>query len=202
MPSPHRLAPPWDGLGGLEPPTSASRTRRADQAALQPVAGFPPSAFRASSPPRTRILRSSRVRVRRLSPGRGRKPKSGWPDSNRRPPVPQTGALPSCATSRSARPRRESNPDLRFRRPASCPLDHVGVVSPGGFEPPSSSLSGKRSDLLSYDDLAEGEGLEPPDDARLCLSRTVPWTSRPPFRGASYGIRTRGLLLDGQALWT
>jgi hypothetical protein len=25
---------------------------------------------------------------------------SGWPDSNRRPPHPQRGALPGCATSR------------------------------------------------------------------------------------------------------
>jgi heavy metal translocating P-type ATPase len=27
---------------------------------------------------------------------------SGWPDSNRRPPAPKAGALPSCATSRTA----------------------------------------------------------------------------------------------------
>jgi hypothetical protein len=33
-------------------------------------------------------------------------------------------------------PRRESNPDLRFRRPAPCPLGHVGVVSLDGIEPP------------------------------------------------------------------
>src|SRR5690242_1091503 len=27
---------------------------------------------------------------------------SGWPDSNRRPPDPQSGALPGCATSRTS----------------------------------------------------------------------------------------------------
>ncbi len=37
---------------------------------------------------------------------------SGWPDSNRRPPAPKAGALPSCATAREAtlwQPRASSD---------------------------------------------------------------------------------------------
>ena len=32
--------------------------------------------------------------------------RSGWSDSNRRPPAPKAGALPSCATARRAQSRR------------------------------------------------------------------------------------------------
>jgi hypothetical protein len=58
----------------------------------------------------------------------------------------------SNPSARTAYPHRELNPDLRLRRPAPCPLDHVGVVSSGGVEPPTFALSGRRSDRLSYDE--------------------------------------------------
>src|SRR6185369_15545433 len=47
--------------------------------------------------------RQQRPRPGDLRPGRGLPERawSGWADLNRRPPAPQAGALPGCATSRS-----------------------------------------------------------------------------------------------------
>lgn len=70
-------------------------------------------------------------------------------------------------------------------------------MSPGGIEPPASDLSGRRSDLLSYDDIpgipppdAEAGGFEPPSVARSALagrrhkpdSATLPGCCAPPTR--------------------
>ena len=61
-------------------------------------------------------------------------------DSNPRRPAPEAGALSAelralvllnveqTGRETSRCPRRESNPRLRFRRAASCPLDHEGML--------------------------------------------------------------------------
>ena len=82
------------GLAGFEPAASASRTQRADQAALQPDDDAPAS----SGPPFTRSPAHCAQPPGRSSPeprpGRGKTHhRSGQPDSNRRPPRPQRGAL-------------------------------------------------------------------------------------------------------------
>ena len=50
---------------------------------------------------------------------------------------------------------------LRFRRPVPHPFGHVDVAPPTGFEPASSSLTGWRSDRLSYGSVVRALGLEP-----------------------------------------
>src|SRR5262245_14972645 len=59
---------------------------------------------------------------------------SGWPDSNRRPPRPERGALTKLRYSPLLYPHEESNLNLRLRRSASCPLDHMGVAERARFE--------------------------------------------------------------------
>ena len=50
---------------------------------------------------------------------------------------------------------------FRFRRPVPHPFGHVDVAPPTGFEPASSSLTGWRSDRLSYGSVVRALGLEP-----------------------------------------
>lgn len=64
-------------------------------------------------------------------------PKSGWPDSNRRPLRPERSALPNCATTR------------RCKVPSS------------GVEPLTSALSERRPYHAGHDGLAERPGFEP-----------------------------------------
>ena len=55
---------------------------------------------------------------------------------------------------------------LLVRSQALHPLSYRGMVSPGGLEPPTSSLSERCSNQLSYSDMAEGPGFEPGDPQR------------------------------------
>ena len=50
---------------------------------------------------------------------------------------------------------------LRIRSPAPCPLGHVDVAPPTGFEPASSSVTGWRSNRSSYSSVVRALGLEP-----------------------------------------
>ncbi len=82
-------------------------------------------------------------------------------------------------------PGEDRTPDPRIRNPVLCPLSYKGVcrvsppawpasrVSSGGLEPPASELSAPRSDLLSYDDVAESEGFEPPARVAPCCGLAV-----------------------------
>ena len=88
----------------------------------------------------------------------------GWLDSNQRMAIPKTAALPLGYTPIYAAFRwwREKDLNLRRRQPAdlqSAPFDHSGIppdmiitilVGLGGLEPPTSRLSGVRSNQLSY----------------------------------------------------
>jgi hypothetical protein len=131
---------------------------------------------------------SPRPGVQDQLPTTGRHPPlSGWPDSNRRPPRPERGALtclrynPLVGTAgleptASGPPDQRANQlrhvpmrtpgadrtrDLLVRSQALYPLSYGGMVSPEGLEPSTSALSGPRSDQMSYDDMAERPGFEP-----------------------------------------
>ena len=82
---------------------------------------------------------------------------SDWrrPGSNRQPPACKAGALPV-----ELRPRQLPVGSRRGRRGRFCPVNRgsggsgrpgSASMGPGGFEPPTSSLSGTRSNQLSYD---------------------------------------------------
>jgi hypothetical protein len=86
---------------------------------------------------------------------------------------------------------RTSGP--RIRRPVLSPLSYEGVVSPGGFEPPTSALSGRRSDLLSYGDMRGAPGYRTPPTL-LARQRCAP----APTPGRSCG-RT-WVVLDRRAI--
>jgi len=73
-------------------------------------------------------------RVIGFSPPRGGRTKSGRPDSNRGPPAPKAGALPSCATPRLLR-RTE---DIRTRREWVAARRQVAVEEEQG--PPGRGL--------------------------------------------------------------
>src|SRR6266516_5225590 len=109
---------------------------------------------------------------RRLAP-----PWSGWPDSNRRPPRPERGALTKLrynplvgttglepATSRppAARatnlrrvpmrtPETSRTSDLLVRSQALYPLSYRGMVPPRGVEPRTSALSERRPYRAGHD---------------------------------------------------
>lgn len=100
------------------------------------IAGFEPT---TSAPPVQRSTKLSHIPIQAYAP----------PTSN--PYV-----------VRAECPRQESNLRItRFRRPQLYPLSYGGKVSSGRFELPTSELSARRSNLLSYDDLAEKAGVEP-----------------------------------------
>ena len=114
-----------------------------------------PSIVRRRAESNRQGLRSSRFERGAVTTSAGSSRWSGWPDSNRRPPRPERGALTklrynpvgmagvelaasepparraTAAPHPGTHPREESNLDPRFRRPVSCPLDHVGM-SPVG----------------------------------------------------------------------
>jgi hypothetical protein len=108
-----------------------------------PIAGARPLGQEAS---RARLGVSARLRRGfRLRPGCG-----GWWsrwDSNPRPPGCKPGALP-------AELRPLFNAEVGKRNSERSAFDMVG---PGGFEPPTSPLSGARSSQLSYEPLFNAE---------------------------------------------
>jgi hypothetical protein len=79
------------------------------QAKIIPISGRKANHVNKATSARANV--ASRRRIRR----------SGWPDSNRRPPDPQSGALPSCATAR----RR---PDHSARRLVKSSASSAGLL--------------------------------------------------------------------------
>jgi hypothetical protein len=96
---------------------------------------------------------------------------SGWPDLNRRPPVPQTGALPSCATSRNVFPRA-SGPTrtayLRFTRAAHHLSCCAGVEPAARIELAATGLQDRRV----TDDPPAFSKTEPPAFSQRRRTRT------------------------------
>lgn len=58
-------------------------------------------------------------------------------------------------------PGRIRTCDPLIRNQVRYPLRHQGIVPSERIELPTSSLSARRSDRLSYDDMEEGVGFEP-----------------------------------------
>ena len=54
---------------------------------------------------------------------------SGRPDSNRRPPAPKAGALPGCATPRSASILPHLSPARELRSPLICPVSEMASAA-------------------------------------------------------------------------
>ena len=77
-------------------------------------------------------------------------PLSGWPDLNRRPPHPECGALPSCATTRwSGRPDSNRRPPVpQTGALPSCATSRC--VPPAGFEPATSTFVVSRAVHLRH----------------------------------------------------
>jgi hypothetical protein len=98
-------------------------------------------------------------------------------------------------------PHRESNPDLRFRRPASYPLDHVGLVPSTGVEPVASALSERRPYHAGHDGIERRvRDLNPRRYHPLRGSNAAPSTGLgQPFMCVPYRTRTGDLRLDGAA---
>ena len=93
----------------------------------------------------------------------------GWPHQSRAGGIRTHGlCVPNAALYQAepqpvAHPHRESNPNLRLRRPASCPLDHVGLSTAGWSR--TTCLRLIRATPLPRGPRrhgAEGEGIEPP----------------------------------------
>jgi hypothetical protein len=99
-------------------------------------------------------------------------------------------------------PRRESNPDLRFRRPTSCPLDHVGLRV-AGWARTSASLRYQRSALTSLATATwrKGQGSNLRAVARSSLAGRRLRPTRPPFHSADEGTRTPDRPADNRMLW-
>lgn len=57
-------------------------------------------------------------------------------------------------------PPRESNPDLRFRKPPSCPLDEEDIVPLQGLEPRISSSVARRVNPLRYRGILVADHIE------------------------------------------
>ena len=92
------------GLAGFEPATPCPPVRCADQAAPQSEVLRLPPENRVHFPfPRNRVPLSRVCDTDSAMAGREPLPSSDRPDSNRRPPGPEPGALAYCATIRSRR---------------------------------------------------------------------------------------------------
>jgi hypothetical protein len=72
----------------------------------------------------------------------------GRQDSNPRPAVLETAALPAelhPCTALSNTPGASRTHDTRFRKPLLYPLSYRGTMEIGGFEPPTSAMRTQRS---------------------------------------------------------
>ena len=69
------------------------------------------------------------------------------------PQVPRQVPDPRGAPASCVRPKGLEPPLTQLRRLVLYPLSYVRMVSPDGFEPPTPSVSEKRSPGLSYRDM-------------------------------------------------
>ena len=133
-------------LTGVTPNGFRDRGRRRSAGVSKVgLAGFEPAASASRTRRSTKLSHSPLVGMGSLELP------SSCPPDKRATPAPHPDWCP----------REESNPDLRFRRPASYPLDHKGLVPSAGLEPAVSALSERCRYHFGLDGLAEGAGIEP-----------------------------------------
>lgn len=148
-------------------------------------------------------LRSSRFERGAVTTSAGSSRWSGRPDSNRRPPRPERGALTKLRYNPVRTPETSRTSDLLVRSQALYPLSYRGMVPSARVERAVSSLSARCLYLFGLDGLAES--------ARFELARVSPrrrLSGPQPYqisqlsnvlRGAD-GDRTRDLCLDRAVL--
>lgn len=77
--------------------------------------------------------------------GRVASPWSGWPDSNRRPLLPESSVLTKLHHNPCVPPARFERATSWFVARHSDPLSYGGMVLPAGFEPATFAVSERRS---------------------------------------------------------